>query len=148
MVIVAGVFGLVINKVLDNSNDALGSALTNSSARGSMELRTQLSDIIKDLTGATYSAAYDPSSFSSSTMASTTITVNGAAVGDYAVVNFATTTSGNQWQAIAKVDAANSVIVNLVAIPGTTAWNSALDLGSATLRVQVSSSTPNSTTSF
>lgn len=147
VLLVGGFF--LIGKSLDNQKDVLGSALANSSARGSMELRTQLSDMIKDFTGATYSAAYNPASMPSSTAngalgyASTTVTVTGAAVGDKVAVDFGTSTSADLWVASGKVTAADTVVVHILNLGGV-----ALDLGSATLRVKVTSSTPLSTTSF
>jgi hypothetical protein len=79
-------------------------------------------------------ASYNPASFSSSTIASTTLTMTGAAVGDLALASFATTTSSDQWRAVANVTGSNQITVSLVAIPGSTTWLTGLDIGSATVR--------------
>lgn len=82
-------------------------------------------------------ATYNPTSFSSSTIASTTMAVTGAVLGDTVLVSFDSATSTEQWYAVGRVISSGNVVVNLVAVPGSTAWNTGLDISTSTLRVMV-----------
>lgn len=82
-------------------------------------------------------ATYNPASFSSSTIASTTVAVTGAVLGDKVLTSFNSATSTEQWYTEGRVISAGNVVVNLLAVPGTTAWNSGLDISTSTLRVTV-----------
>lgn len=76
------------------------------------------------------SATYDPPSLADGTETSTTITVTGAALGDFALASFSLSTQGIKLAA--EVTATNTVTVNLNNKTGGT-----LDLASGTLRARV-----------
>lgn len=80
---------------------------------------------------------YNPTSFSSSTIASTTVAVTGAVLGDTVLASFDSATSTEQWYGTGRVISAGNVVVNLIAVPGSTAWNAGLDISTSTLRVMV-----------
>lgn len=76
------------------------------------------------------SATYDPPSLTDGSEASTTVTVTGAVLGDFALASFSLSTQGIKLAA--EVTAANTVTVNLNNKTGGT-----LDLASGTLRARV-----------
>ncbi len=103
LVVIAGVFGLVINKVLDKASNDLGATLTYSSARGSIELYNYLDAVTADLVNVrlplsgvlSYSGVIQPdagATIAPGNVATSTITVTGAAVGDFVLVSFASST--------------------------------------------------------
>lgn len=76
------------------------------------------------------SATYDPASLTDGSEASTTVTVTGAALGDFALASFSLSTQGIKLTA--EVTAADTVTVNFHNKTGGT-----LDLGSGTLKARV-----------
>lgn len=78
----------------------------------------------------TGSATYDPPSLASGAEASTTVTVTGAALGDFAIASFSLSTQAIKLTA--QVTAANTVTVNFHNQTGGT-----IDLASGTLRARV-----------
>lgn len=155
LLVVIGIFGYVVSRAIETTNTALGVNLTYSSALSRLETYNLFDALIADnnnmlrATGQTLtgSGSYSPGVVSTSTQASTTITVTGAAVGDFAIAEFGTTTdvSGadnyNKYGLDAKVSAANTVHVLFHSVGG----NTTTTLGSATLRVKVF---PNTTTTL
>lgn len=79
--------------------------------------------------------SYDPGSFSSSTIASTTVSVTGVVHGDITFGTFATSTNAEQWRVVTNVATSGQIVANWVAIPGTSAWNAALNLATSTLKI-------------
>jgi hypothetical protein len=78
--------------------------------------------------------AYNPPSMATGTETTTTVTVNGAALGDFVQVSFGVDTQGIKL--FARVSAANTVTVTLRNDTGGT-----LDLSSGTLRARVTKAT-------
>lgn len=104
-----------------NQDDSLGSALTYSGATGRIELYNYLNGIAQDLNaiasstgqGLRATASWDPGAISSTTQATTTLTVTGAALGDFVVASFDSATSTDAWVFSGKVSAADTVMVTL-----------------------------------
>ena len=127
-----------------NAGKDVGSTLTYSAALSRIETYNYLADISSDLEdiasstghGLYATASYNPPplAIASSTYASTTITVTGAAVGDFAIASFGSVTSTDQWALSAKVSAADTVSVTFAYVASSTA---SLDLTGETLRVRV-----------
>ena len=125
-------------------NAGVGSALTYSAALSRIETYNFLEGVSKDLnkiassTGHSLaaSATWNPNLVSSSTVATTTVTVTGAVVGDFALANLESTTSSEKWSISARVSANNTVLVTLshndAGLSGDT-----LDLTAQTLNVRV-----------
>lgn len=76
-------------------------------------------------------AAWDPGAVSSSTVATTTVTLTGAALGDIAVVSFDSATSTEQWNINAKITGAGTSTVTMFA--GDV--NDTVNITTSTLRV-------------
>jgi len=124
-------------EVRDGGN--IGSALTYSSGLSRIETFNQFADIIRDIKGSTYSGSWDPGAVASTTVATTSVTVSGAALGDYVQVSFDSATSTDAWKISGKVSAANTVMVLM-----ESAYNNglaSLNLATSTLRIRVASST-------
>lgn len=81
------------------------------------------------------SKSFDPASFSSSTVASTSIALSGYALGDTLKANFDSVTSSNQWFVVANPLGAASVTVSWVAVSGSGAEIDGLNLTTSTLEV-------------
>src|SRR3990167_216617 len=79
--------------------------------------------------------SFDPASFSSSTVASTTLALTGTAVGDIVVASFDSATTTQEWYVKANVMGAASTTVEWIAVPGTSSWNAGLNITTSTLRV-------------
>ena len=76
------------------------------------------------------STDYDPPSIASGTISTTTVTVSGASLGDFATASFSLPNAGVQL--LAQVTAANTVTVAFWNVTG-----GAIDLAAGTLRVRV-----------
>ena len=133
---------LVFGGILYNQNSNLGSALTYSAARSNLETFNFMKGVSQDV-GLGASAAWDPAAITTTTPATTTITVAGAAIGDFVLAQFATTTSNERWSVNGKVTSANTVMVTL----DLNDAGASLNLGSATLYVRAASSTVNTSVS-
>lgn len=83
------------------------------------------------------STSFDPASFSSTTVASTSLSVAGLVAGDRVLATFDSVTSTEQWYVVGRVLSTGNAVVNFLAIPGTAAWNAGLNLTTSTLRVMV-----------
>ena len=82
--------------------------------------------------------AFDPTAISSTTVASTTMVLAGAALGDPVYASFGAATSAAQWYVAANVGPAGSSTVSIHALPSEIsgdAFNTALNLTTSTLRV-------------
>lgn len=76
---------------------------------------------------------WNPASFSSSTVASTTVTNTGYALGDITTgAALATSTSADQWSVTSNGSSTNAIVVQIRPLPGTAAWNAGLDLATTT----------------
>ena len=124
------------------STSNLGSALTQSAALSRTETFNFLDDVVDDL-GASASLVWDPGAITSSTIATTSVTVNGAALGDIVIASLDSGTSTDAWDFSGKVSAANTVLVILQAANDNEL--ASLNLTTTTIRVRVSSSTLQST---
>ena len=126
------------------SGGDLGSALTYSAALSRAETFNYLKGISQDI-GVGASATWNPGSMSTSTpLATTTVTVTGAALGDFVVVDFNSATSSERWSISGKVSAANTVLVVMeLADAAASDTVTALDISTSTLYVRVASSTVN-----
>lgn len=79
--------------------------------------------------------SYNPGSFSSSTVASTTLDLTDAGLDDLVLATFDSATSSEEWYVEANVaNSTGSTTISLVAVPGTTAWNDGLDISTSTLK--------------
>lgn len=125
-------------------NEGVGSTLTYSAALGRIETYNFLDGIVQDVRnlasstghGLRATATWDPPALSSAstTVASTTVTVSGAALGDFVLASFGSGTSSESWHVVGKVRLADSVTVFLSYIASSTA---ALNLSSETVYLKV-----------
>ena len=150
-VLILGLVGFGAYSAGKGTGTELGVNLTYSSAQSRIETFNLLDDMIEDIyavasssgQGLYANASWNPLPISSSSpSATTTITVSGAAVGDFAIGSLATTTSGGLWSISARVSAADTVMLTLQAVVSTSTsgfYNNAagLDLGSATAHARV-----------
>jgi len=130
------------------TGETLGSALTYSAAMSKMEVFNFLKGISQDI-GVGASASWNPSLMSTSTpLATMTVTVPGAAVGDLVLVSFDSVTSTERWSITGKVSAANTVMVTMELADAAASDSVAdLDLDTSTVYVRVASSTVNTSVS-
>lgn len=85
------------------------------------------------------SFTYNPSTFSSSTDATTTVAIAGPVVGDTLVATFATTTSGQDWHVrmpqLSAAGATASATIAFAPVIGSPAYFNGLNLATSTLSV-------------
>lgn len=90
VVIVAGVFGFVMNKALDNQS-SLGAEINYSTALSNANLYNSLDSLVTDL-GVVTTATIQPgtgATMGPNSTATTSVTTAGAAVGDFVIVSMA-----------------------------------------------------------
>ena len=89
------------------------------------------------LNNCTSNTSFNPASFSSSSVASTTVGLLGAGIGDYVFSTFATTTNANEWVilpgTITAVGAMASATVEFHALVASDAYVAGLNLATGTL---------------
>ena len=124
------------------SSDGLAAALTYSAALNKQEVYNLTKAIIDDI-GVSGSLSWDPGAVSSSTIATTSITVSGVALGDLVIASFDSATSTDAWKISGKVSAANTVLVIFESVYDNDL--ASLNITTSTVRVRVASSTRQST---
>lgn len=105
--------------------------VTGTSTTGGLQLDT--GSTLQEHNCATLS--WDPAAISSSTSASTTMTLAGVALGDIVTASFGSASSTADWFATGNVAGAGTSTIILQSVPGSATFNAGLDHVTSTARV-------------
>lgn len=131
------------NVTIDTSGleAVLGTALNYEAAQSQLVAFNFLQDVVEDL-GSTATSSWNPGAIDIDTSATTSVTVTGAALGDFVEVSFDSSTTTDQWKVFGNVQSADTVWVTMESVA-----SSSVNLTASTLYVRVTSSTLQSSVS-